>query len=205
MNYSINHINDLPDTDVLKACAKGLALIDSIVMPEWEYRYFSFDSCWVDGGIEMMASMRDGSGAEYFINFTSQGVVGKVFSGDPLIDVEAALAKIPESFSGFKKEPAFSVQNSSYFFWRCANETEWSVTPNDICNLDLLKFLVEGPKFYHKWAEHYYEKSINAEVLKDVFDNLKISGDQLLILNPDIEYDEIQEDLKEILGGGNKQ
>ena len=79
MSNAIKNINDLPSIDEVRKISQGLALIDSIIMPEWECRYFSFNSNWDGSRGEMMASMRDGTGAEYFINFSEIGVVGKVF------------------------------------------------------------------------------------------------------------------------------
>ncbi len=48
--------------------------------PEWEYRYYSINSKWDEG--EMMASMRNGSGDEYFILFDSHGAIMKGFDHD---------------------------------------------------------------------------------------------------------------------------
>jgi hypothetical protein len=42
--------------------------------PEWEYRYYLVDSLW---GREMVASMRNGSGDEYFILFDDHGAAIK--------------------------------------------------------------------------------------------------------------------------------
>lgn len=41
MIYAIQNINDLPSPDTLRKRLQGLALADAIIMPEWEYRYFS--------------------------------------------------------------------------------------------------------------------------------------------------------------------
>lgn len=79
MNNSILNINELPAVDRVKHVAQGLALLDAIIMPEWEYRYFSFNCNWDGAGKEMMASMRDGSGAEYFCTLPMQVLQGKLY------------------------------------------------------------------------------------------------------------------------------
>jgi hypothetical protein len=48
-------------------------MLDAIMSPEWEWRYYSFDSRWGPG--EEMASMRNGSGDAYSIVFSSAGRV----------------------------------------------------------------------------------------------------------------------------------
>ena len=45
-------------------------------MPEWEYRYFSYNSKWDKS--EEVASMKNGEGDEYYLLFNERGVVGKV-------------------------------------------------------------------------------------------------------------------------------
>ncbi len=53
----------LPDVESLKRLSQSLAILDAIMSPDWEFRYYSFNSKWSEG--EMMASMRDGSGDDY--------------------------------------------------------------------------------------------------------------------------------------------
>jgi hypothetical protein len=50
---------------------QSLALLDAILSPDWEYRYFSFDSRW--GPSERMGSMRNGQGDHWFALFSSAG------------------------------------------------------------------------------------------------------------------------------------
>jgi len=48
-----------------------MAMLDAILMPEWEYRYYSFNAQRGEG--EMMGSMRDGAGDEFFALFNGHG------------------------------------------------------------------------------------------------------------------------------------
>lgn len=199
MTHSIQNIKDLPSIDEVKKVSQGLALIDAIIMPEWEYRYFSFNSNWDGNRGEMMASMRDGSGGEYFINFTGAGVTGKVLFEDSLTCVSPSLSLVPDSFFGFKNEAAFSVANATFFFWREKNSIAWMASPENLKAYPLLGFLTNGVVGYHSWAEDYYEKSIDSNVLKDVFNSLVITADQLAVLNPDVTLEDLEEDIQEIL------
>ncbi|MGY5610077.1 hypothetical protein ACXHJ2_18310 [Paenibacillus sp. ALE3] len=46
-------------------------------MPEWEYRYYSYNAHWDEN--EQMASMRDGEGDHYFALFQPTGLIIKGF------------------------------------------------------------------------------------------------------------------------------
>src|SRR5262249_52742034 len=59
----------LPAVGVVRRWSQSLAMLDAIMSPEREYRYFSFDS--ESGPGQSLVSMRDGSGDEYSITFTS--------------------------------------------------------------------------------------------------------------------------------------
>ncbi|WP_040069055.1 hypothetical protein [Pseudomonas batumici] len=200
MNNSIRNIDELPSIERVKHVAQGLALLDAIIMPEWEYRYFSFNCNWDGAGKEMMASMRDGSGAEYFMHFTDEGVAGKVLYGSSLSNAPECLGAMPEVFQRFKVEPAFSTDNASLFFWRGVKQASWCASPGGLEEYPLLGFLVGGIAAYKKLAEDYYEKNIDEVVLEKVFTTLSVTADQLMILNPNIEAGDLVDDVQEILG-----
>ena len=71
-------LRSLPDLEGLRKLTQSLAMLEAILSPEWEYRYYSFKSKWDEE--EMMASMRNGSGDEYFILFDSHGAIMKGFN-----------------------------------------------------------------------------------------------------------------------------
>jgi hypothetical protein len=57
---STRSLDALPDISTLRRLTRSLAMLDAIMSPEWESRYYSFDSHWGPG--ELMASMRNGQG-----------------------------------------------------------------------------------------------------------------------------------------------
>lgn len=200
MNSSIRNIDKLPSIERVKCVAQGLALLDSIIMPEWEYRYFSFNCNWDGAGKEMMGSMRDGSGGECFLHFTNAGVAGKVIFGSLLSDASSCLSTMPEAFQQFKVEPAFSADNASLFFWRGVKQSSWCASPDGLKEYPLLGFFVEGIEAYKVLVKDYYEKNIDAVVLEEVFASLNVTADQLMVLNSDINFDDLADDFQEILG-----
>ena len=52
-------------------------MLDAIIMPEWDYRYYSFNSKWSAG--QEMASMRNGQSDAWFCVFSDVGVFFKGF------------------------------------------------------------------------------------------------------------------------------
>jgi hypothetical protein len=74
----------LPPPRHLERLSLSLAALDAVMSPEWEYRYYSFDPGW--SPTQRMASMRNGSGGQYFIVFDPVGTVVRAF------DHESALS-----------------------------------------------------------------------------------------------------------------
>ena len=68
---STRELSQMPDVDDLRRRLQSLALLDLVLCPEWEYRYYSFDATWDTG--EQMGSMRNGSGDEFFAHFSRAG------------------------------------------------------------------------------------------------------------------------------------
>ena len=46
MKISTRNLEGLPDVTRLKRLLQSLAMLDAILMPEWEYRYYSFNAHW---------------------------------------------------------------------------------------------------------------------------------------------------------------
>lgn len=196
----IENINELPSIKQLIKICKGLALVDAVLMPDWENRFFSFNSNWDEQQTEMMASMRDGFGNEYFINFSKFGCAGKVYDKEVSANSAKIINQVPEEFNSFKNEPAFSIENATFFFWRRVDDSQWYASPDNLSEYPLLGFFKNGIEFYHSWAESYYEKKIDLEVLSDVYESLDISSNQLSVINQEITLEDLNEDIQEILG-----
>lgn len=200
MLHSINDFKELPSMDEVKSVAQGLALVDAIIMPEWEHRFFSFNSNWDGRGKEMMGSMRDGMGSEYFLHFSNQGVAGKVLSQIQLPEVDLCFNTIPGEFSAFKSESAFNLENATFYFWRKFEDRAWSVCPEGSDEYPLLAFLVSGCSYYEKWAETYYEKKIEKGALSRIFNSLGVTLADISLLNPETSIEALEEDIIEIGG-----
>src|SRR4051794_4341165 len=67
----------LPGIDDLKRLMQSTAVLDAVLSPDWEYRWYSFNAKWSKG--EQMGSMRNGSGDDLFAHFTKAGCFIKGF------------------------------------------------------------------------------------------------------------------------------
>ncbi|HNX59768.1 MAG TPA: hypothetical protein PKK43_11765, partial [Spirochaetota bacterium] len=132
---------DFQSIDSLKNISKKIALIEAVIEPEWEYRYYSYNSKWSDS--EEMASMRDGSGNYYFILFSGSQCFIKVidkmhnYKDEAMRTLDAMDIDSQKSISAFLNEPAFYTDELSYLYWN-TNGTWNSIEMNEHSWLNIL-------------------------------------------------------------------
>lgn len=199
MITSLKNIDELPSINTVIKSSRAFAILDAILEPEWEYRNFSYNKNWDVVNNEMMASMKDGTGCEYFIHISEIGVAGKVFDKEINIDSLSNLRFVPETFTSFKKEPAFSLQFATYFFWRGIKDSEWKSSPNNLENYSFLGFITGGIDNYLTWAESYYEREVDKQTVQNIYSSLTITQEQISILNPKLTMEDLKKDLSEII------
>lgn len=173
MNSSKTEI--LPSPLVLKRTCKALALLDAAFMPDWEMRYFSFDSRWDEKkGIEM-ASARDGEGAQWYFIFRDDEAVGKYYSDN------GSEARVSDSSSKsdllnyLMQEPAFHFDRLDFLASWSHQEKKWNIS-GDPHHPQLLQFLVQGPAYYQHWATEYYNEPVSEKEVKEVFETNSVNG-----------------------------
>jgi hypothetical protein len=209
---STRDLSQLPDIDRLQALMQSLAMLDAILSPEWEYRYYSFDAYWDTG--ETMASMRDGSGDETFALFTSAGAIVKGFAHESLMSPytknppsvwSGVLDSVPAAFADFLNEPAFSLLDTTFCIWRTYDDATWQrgdiEFPKDKDpdgSADLLAMLDGNPQTYQVWAEHYYERPISLSTVTHIYKHHPLTEKVVKELNPDISMQELASDIQEI-------
>lgn len=202
----------LPSIDALKKLCQSLAVLDAIMSPEWEYRYYSFNSKWNEG--EMMASMRNGSGDEYFILFNAQGAIMKGFvdessmspwAGDTEQVWPGVLDQVPSEFGEFLTEPAFSMAETTFCIWRRAEDESWQTgniqypEDEDPDGSEELLFILDGnPKTYQKFAEQYYERAVDLGSVTAIYAHQPLTPEIVNRLNPDVSLETLSSDLAEI-------
>jgi hypothetical protein len=205
----------LPDIAVLRQRCQALAMLDAIMSPEWESRYYSLDSPWAPG--EQMASIRNGSGDAWSIVFSSAGAFIQGFDHEsPMSPANnddelwpGLVDAVPEVFSGCVAEPAFSFDGTlepTVCLWRQQGDDRWhagdlvfpaSGDPDGANRL--FQVLVEGsPVAYQRFAEDYYETAVDVEAVGEILALHPLTDDLVHRLNPDLVVADLVEDLAEI-------
>jgi hypothetical protein len=204
---------NLPDIDTLRRLSQSLAMLDALMSPDWEYKYYSFNSKWNEG--EEMASMRNGSGDDYFILFNSHGAIIKgfahesamtPFTNQPSEVWRGVLDSVPDEFQDFLSEPAFSMEATTFCTWRRYSDSSWQVGdityPNDENDPDgseyLLQILFGDPSIYQKFAAEYYEKEIPLSAIQHIYEHRFLTDDIISDLNSEVSKLDLQNEIEEI-------
>ena len=195
---SPNSIGLLPEIGQCRNLFRAAAMLDAILSPEWEYRYYSYNSAW--DAAEEMASMRDGEGSHYFALFTPRGLYIKGFDSERIKSGEAVLGvgDVPEDVTEFLQEPAFIGDETTFCIWRSVGK-EWSADKSyGEQDLQLLRLLTGGAAYYSEWASEYYEIQLDSQAVQRIFDLEPLTTDLLAMLNPEVNQANIEEDRIEI-------
>jgi hypothetical protein len=190
----------LPSIHEMKKISQRMALLDALFEPEWEYRYYSFNKNWSPD--QQMGSMRDGTGNHFFILFESDSIFVKVIEkeSDNIAEIKRAVATFSdpatkEGLTELLNEPAFYTETASCLFWN--TDGSWKKLPAGGDLPEELKIFNNPVKEYDSHLETYFELSIDESELRKVFTS-QITYDLLLSIRPDVDFDQIREDIEEI-------
>ena len=200
---------DLPELATIQRRARALAMIEAIVCPEWEDRYYSYNCKW--GPDLEMASMRNGSGDDWFLLFGpfGAGIKGLAhespLAGDPVL-LLAARTSIPEDFQSFLTEPAFSWNAMSFCYWLGKSDRAWNrvVHPDsertevDDGSEEFLALLHQPARAYVEFAEWYYEVSIPEESVEALYRYTPLTNSLVQSINPELAVSSVASDAVEI-------
>jgi len=204
---STRELSALPDVDALRRLLQSMAMLDAILSPEWDLRYYSFDSRWGEG--EQMGSMRNGSGDHLFALFNRAGCFLKGFAHEAEMSPYNArpprvwpgvLEGVPEEFSAGLTEPAFTM-----CLWRKSGGPVWRRGPvaypagaDPDGSAELLSPLDDRPESYEEWAEEYYEQPVDLRLVQHVYAHQPLTEALVLALNPDLSLDDLADEIEEI-------
>lgn len=194
----------LPTSAELYRRCQSVALLDAVMSPEWEDRYYSFNSRWDED--EQLASMRNRSGDEWRAHFTPSGAIlfgldheSEAFRcGDPHPEI---LSNVPECFRESVMEPAFDTANISFCLWS-EGGSAWSTGPIEALGDDgsesLLRILDSNPETYRSFASEYYGEEVDLEVIQRVYSHEPLTIAILKAIHSERSLEELHEDLEEI-------
>ena len=77
---STRNLSAIPAPEKLEKLCQTLAMLDAILSPDWQYRYYSFNKNWDTAKGLRMAPMRNGSGDEYYILLSPHGTAIKGYA-----------------------------------------------------------------------------------------------------------------------------
>jgi hypothetical protein len=203
----------MPEPQALIRRTKALAALDLILSPAWEVRYYSFNSRWAAG--EQMASMRNGCGDEWWIVFHDSGWAALKGLGHDSPAWQAGRSRlsaelrsaIPAALSGFANEPAFRWDQTSFAGYRAPSDDDW-FWPKDgtaFANMsggedEFLSLLAGGPEDYMDYAADYFEVDLPLAIVEAIFDLAPITPEMVRLLNPEVSWEEIEEQLHGEIG-----
>lgn len=205
-------LTKLPDIESLRKLSQSLAMLEAIISPRWEHRYYSFNSKWREH--EMMASMRNGSGDDYFILFNRNGAIIKGFAHESPMSPYAnelgrswrgVLDDVPSEFQSLLLEPAFSAQDSTFCIWRRYTDSSWQTGRIDYPDgddadgsEDLLSILDGSPATYKAFAEFYYERGIALSTVEHIYKHKSLTDEIVIALNARISLKDLEADVAKI-------
>jgi hypothetical protein len=156
-----------PDPRTLGNRAMALAMLDAIICPESQYRYFNFDAAWGDD--EQMASMHNGDGDHWFLHLSDAGAALKGYvqelpRGEARAMARQVQRRLPAEFSAFLQEPSFAMDDVSYCYWQRSGELAWSKVEHPDAgrahcsdgSADYLSILLAPASCYYEYATDYF-------------------------------------------------
>ena len=202
----------LLDIENLRKLCQSLAMLDAVMCESWDSRYCSFDSKWNVG--EMLGTMRNGAGDEYYIYFSEYGAIIKGFDHESEMNLcdepeevwKGVLDAVPSEFDNFLQDDAFPREYTTFCLWNLNNNPKWQTGqieyPNDDEKADgsnWMLFLLDGsPETYRDWAKTYYNKEICLETVKKIYSCEPLSEEMVVKLNPKRNFADLTGDIEEI-------
>ncbi|MEO7494180.1 MAG: hypothetical protein ABIT83_23710 [Massilia sp.] len=191
------HPHSLPELRTLRQRAIALAMLDAIICPEFQYRYFSFDAAWSVG--EEMASMNNGEGDHWFLHLSEAGAAIKGYTLETSGHDARALAMatqraLPDAFASFLHEPAFSMETVSFCYWRRHGDPAWSQVAHpdpamrqlDDGSSAYLSILLAPASCYYDYASDYFECEPPLASIEHIYQHLPLTAALVKSLNPQL-------------------
>jgi hypothetical protein len=209
---STRNLTGLPTIETLGKLTQSLATLDAILMPEWDNRYYSFNSKWAEN--EQMASMRNGQGDGWYCGFGLVGVFLKGFDHESEMSPwrteipkvwPGVLDAVPDAFKSFATEPAFSMEDTTFCLWRGIQDAQWNAGKISFPAGDdpdgsawMLAILDGNPNTYKSWAEDYYACPVSLSAVQQIYEHAPLTAELVQELNATIKLAALLADASEI-------
>jgi hypothetical protein len=212
--FSTKDLTGFYEIEELRRITKILAVLEAVMESDESLRYHHFHSEWDKEKQEQLAEVNDGSGNDMYILFSPAGVVIKGFDHESGMSRHARddfdifpgiYDDLPAVFSNQLEDPAFEKDDVTFCLWRGASDKHWHTGKVQIPDDDddgsgfLLNTLHASAEDYCDWAEDYYEREIPFEIVEQIYQDLKVDEQTARKLNPEVDYSEVEAEIKEIL------
>lgn len=204
-------IRRLADIDEVRRVSRALAMLDAVLSPEAEYRYFGFDAR--RSPAEEVASMRSGGGDDYSIVFSPDGAIARGFDHEsPLSPWQPGVNESwPGLFIGVPDSLAAAIEaldvhgrrDVTVCFWRTRGDSSWLCGPVDQGVRDgadwLFDQVADGqPESYLRFAKNVHEVQLKLEDIQHVYALLPLTEDVVHSLNPEADLADLTDEIAEI-------
>jgi hypothetical protein len=204
-------VRRLPEPAVVRRVSRALAVLDLVLNEDASTRYYEFDARW--SGTEEAALMRDGSGNEYSMVFSPDGVFAYGFDHESPMSPYANHRKpwpglldgVPDVFHEQRDDKAFwdgDVPRATVCFWRTTGDTAWRCGPveSGVDGADwLFELVADGrPEAYLTFAEDYYERALDLEAIRHVYALMPLTEYVVTSLNRQRRLSDLTEEIAEI-------
>ncbi|MGQ2983336.1 hypothetical protein [Flavobacterium sp.] len=189
----------LPSPDKLRSICKAISVLDAILSPEWQFRYYSYSSKWGDG--EECLQMRNGQGDEMHILFTATGCAINGFVHEyPQPDKEQVTKGLPAQFDEFIfGEPVNSI-GTTFCLWNEGNVWQAGSIENfDDNSVEMLSIFDYEPQSYINYASDYFETELPLPTVASIYSGETLTKEMVLSIVEDLaDWDVLKKDLIEI-------
>ncbi len=202
---STKNLSLLPDRTKLQAICKAISVLDAILSPEWEYRYYSYNKQW--SADEEFCEMRDGSGDHMLILFRKDGCVINGFAHEyKQPDKQRITNGLPPVFNKFIFGEPVKTIGTTFCLWT-TEQKNWitgRIENDEDHSGEMLKIFDGNPQTYIDWATEYFEESykesgIPLETVAKIYKGETLTKQMVLSITDQVEdWEQLKTDLNEI-------
>ena len=189
----------IPAPKRLRELLRSLAMLDALLEPQAEHRYFSYDPSWGPG--EAMGSMRDGQGDWFAVCFPSTGgavlrgfgheSVMSPFRGRGGEQWPGLFDGLPARYDWALDADGFVADEVTFCLWYDVDS--WRIGdvkfPRGVTDPDgsasLLTLFDDMPASYVDWARDYYECELELEAVDAIYATTPLSAEIVAAVAPE--------------------
>lgn len=174
-----------------------LAALDLILCSVKWQRVHRYEPYWTDSA--SLGIIDNGAGDDLYIIFAPEGILIKGFDHLSLLSPHAGeeygvwpgmYDEVPASLVAYLDTDTFEKENVTFCLWREKYDAEWRTgeveNPEGLDDGSdfLLGRLGYTAEDYVEWARSYYDKSLQLQVVRQVYNGVVINEEIITVLNP---------------------